>query len=192
MEVPADLNAFVADARAKRANLPALEMVVETYSTPGTDVSRNLHRWDGHGSSRDAADGEDVGWIRTNGRTFEHFAGRWHEYWPSSVDIYGGWTLELPDTCATGWEHRGFDLILDRPTHHLVCGLDEYWVDDEWRLVLRIQHDPDVLGIQTTVEEVVDVTFREQPAELFELPPGADVFCPKCPSPAGSSPTPTP
>jgi hypothetical protein len=65
----------------------------------------------------------------------------------------------------------------------LVCGLEEFWVDDGWRLVVRTQHDPDALVTQTPSSEIIGVTFAPQPADLFVLPEGADVICPSCPSP---------
>ena len=81
-------------------------------------------------------------------------------------------------------------MVMGRPAHHLVCGLDEFWVDDGWRLVVRTQTDPDALSTTTSVDEVVEVTFAEQPAGLFELPEGADVFCPRCLTLAPETPTP--
>jgi hypothetical protein len=168
-------------------------LIVDSYTSPPSGVYRSRHLWDGTGRSRDDVfkDGAwGVAWIRIDGRSYEFFANRWHDYGPDRDDVFNGWTLTLPDDCASGWQHRGFATIFDRPAHHLLCGLDEFWVDDEWRLVVRTQHDPDVLGTQTAVEEVVKVTFAEQPADLFELPPGADVFCPRCRTLAPETPTP--
>lgn len=186
MDPPTDLAAFVADVEAHQRDLPALELLLESYTSPPTDQERIRHRWDGNGSSRDdlfTAGGWEVAWLNIHGRAYEFFGGTWHDYGPGDEDRSTGWALSLPDVCEPGWEHRGFDTVLDRPAHHLVCGLEEFWVDDGWRLVVRTQHDPEALETRALVQEIIEVTFAPQPADLFVLPEGADVFCPRCQSP---------
>ncbi len=86
--------------------------------------------------------------------------------------------LALPDECPGGWQVVGVDLVRDRLADHLACpGIivpDEYWIDRETHLVLRVQ----ILREEqqgTDVEEVVDLRFGDLPAALFDLPKDADV-----------------
>jgi hypothetical protein len=187
---PTDLARFVADLRTTYAPLPALEMIVGTYSVPGTTEERTRHRWDGvYRSVTEILDGGEstVAWLTIGGRTYEQWPpGRWHDYGPGGKSAAPEWPLGLPVDCPGRWEHRGFDIVADRTAHHLVCGLDEFWIDAEWLRVVRVQRDPDPLGVQTSVEELISLQFGPQPADLFVLPDGADVYCPSCAAPTSS------
>jgi hypothetical protein len=87
--------------------------------------------------------------------------------------------LQLPPTCADGWEHVGVDLVLERPADHVACSTEgftpDFWIDRETRLVVRTQSRPDA-DDATAIEEVVELTFEEQPVELFELPAGTELL----------------
>lgn len=189
VEPVTDVSALVADVHKHYLGLPALTMVIEgSSSPPSSSTWRSRYLWDGHGRSRDESlvnGAWEVSWLHIDGRAYEFFAGRWHDYGPAGGDVQGyELPIGLPTTCEPGWAYRGVDVIADRPAHHLVCGLDEYWVDNGWQLVTRVQHTPDALSLTTSIEQVLEVTFEAHPADLFELPPAADVFCPRCPSPA--------
>jgi hypothetical protein len=165
---PGDLDGFIADVLATHEELPPLEMLVEEYQSPfGMDV-----RWrtffDGSGRRRQEYIFDPTGaqpptvYLTTGGRTYESYGltedGRtlWQELGTSPVadsdpDVP---TLGLGEPCPDGWEHRGFDLVVGRPAHHLVCRYLEIWVDDDWRLVVRSQRNPDPLDFMTFVREV--------------------------------------
>jgi hypothetical protein len=188
---PADLDAFIDDVLTTHEELPPLEMLVERYQSPfGLDAQWRTF-FDGSGRRRQEYIFDPTGarpptvYLTTRGRTYESYGltadGRtiWHESGPSPVAESGPEvpTLGLGEPCAEGWEHRGFDLVVGRPAHHLVCRYLEIWVDDDWRLVVRSQRNPDPLDFMTLVWEVQEFRFEQPPAELFELPEDA-VVCP--------------
>jgi len=83
-----------------------------------------------------------------------------------------------PD-CDPGWRAVGVDVVLGRTAIHVACGIDDFWIDDETKLVLRHEEHPaDELHLATGISEVVKLQFMEQPADLFELPPGATIGLP--------------
>ncbi len=69
-------------------------------------------------------------------------------------------------------------MVLGRPADHLRCASDpnepDAWIDRDTHLVVRTQNVTDE-RYGTWVYEVTELEFGPQPAELFELPPGADV-----------------
>jgi hypothetical protein len=189
--VPPDLDAFIADVVATHEGLPPLEMLVEQYQSPfGIDAQWRTF-FDGSGRRRQEYIFDPTGAqpptvsLTTGGRTYESYGltedGRtiWRELGPSPVAESGPDvpTLGLGEPCPEGWEHRGFDLVVGRPAHHLVCRYLEIWVDDDWRLVVRSQRNPDPLDFMTFVREVQEFRFEQPPAGLFELPEDA-VVCP--------------
>ena len=79
-------------------------------------------------------------------------------------------------TAATGWSYVGVEYVAGRPTHHFAC-VGEIWLDIETRLILRTREPlTDDAGQpipgQFGTREVTEITFGEQPADLFEAPEG--------------------
>ena len=186
---PTDLDAFIAEVLASHAQLPALEFLVDEYWSPfGMDAQWRTFN-DGAGRKRTEFIFDPTGarpptvYLTVGGRTYESYEftadGRslWYEFGPAP----GGEseptlpTLGLGEPCPDGWEHMGFDLVVDRPAHHLVCRYLEIWVDTEWLLVVRNQRNPNPLDFMTFVEEVQELRLGQPPAELFELPADAVV-----------------
>ena len=89
-----------------------------------------------------------------------------------------GYPLALPPECATGWELVGTDLVNGSPADHVRCSDGatdpDYWIDRALGLVVREQ-GPDDPQYGTRVQEVTAFQLAEQPADLFELPPGTVV-----------------
>jgi len=182
---PPDLTAFVAKVLATYSALPALEMRVEQVGGPG-QTRHTRHFYDGFGRHRaevdrgpdqtssvfvDTGRGSYVSdGLTDDGRTIWSVGATILEARPPNFGI--------GQPCLEDWEHRGFDLVNDRPTHHLACGQAEYWVDREWLFVVRSQKKPDVLAYHTTVTQLTELRFVQPPAELFELPDDA-VVCAK-------------
>ena len=193
---PADADAFVAELVAKYATLPALEMSVKAAGRSDNGHTRYLY--DGSGRQRqefvfDTAQPPTVS-LLTDGHWYESFGqspdGRsiWQDHGPQE-EIVGVWDFGLSWRCREGWEHRGFDLVNDRPAHHLACGDSHVWVDREWLMAVRSQRKPDPLAYVTDVDELIDLQFGQPPAELFELPKDA---CVSTVRPAGCSAEPSP
>ncbi len=186
--MPADLDAVLAAAMAASDVPTAYEVAVEQWSAkyPGS-TTRTLH--DGAGRYRmemifdgttDPASvvlvGDDYHYATestTDGVVF------WRD---TSSQMNGerrvGYPLRLPLECVGGWQLIGVDLVHGRIADHLACPgplvPDEYWIDRDAHLVLRIQtmHDE---AYGTDVQEVVELRFGPSPPELFDLPVGADV-----------------
>jgi hypothetical protein len=174
---PPDANAFVAEVLAGYATLPPLEMTVDANG------GRTRYLYDGSGRQRhewyyDPAKPPTVS-LLIDGHWYESFGlspdGRsvWQDHGPQ--DVPGVMDFGLGWKCIKGWEHRGFDLVNDRPAHHLACGDSEVWVDRKWLMAVRSQRKSDPLGYDTNVDELVDLQFVQPPAELFELPKDACV-----------------
>ncbi len=179
---PPDVDAFVAEVVAKYATLPALEMTVTADGLGGGRQTRYLY--DGTGRQRqelifDPAEPPTIQ-LFTGGHWYESFGlapdGRtvWQDH-GTVEDVSGVLDFGISWKCREGWEHRGFDLVNDRPAHHLACGDTEVWVDREWLMAVRSQRKPDPLGYTTDVDELLDLQFVQPPAELFELPVDACV-----------------
>ncbi len=86
---------------------------------------------------------------------------------PSAVD---------DGTAAWGWTYVGVEYVAGRPTHHFAC-VGEIWLDIETRLILRTRApETDDAGQpipgQFGTREVTEITFGDQPADLFEAPEG--------------------
>lgn len=178
--VPADLDAFIAEVLERYDEAPALEMLV-AGSAGRPDVQRRFF-YDGSGRLREEyifdPNEPPTVYLRDGDRSYESYGltedGRsiWQDLGPAAdveVPELGG----LSQACRSGWEHVGFDLIMDRPAHHIVCRYREVWIDREWLFVTRAQTNPDPLSNDTYVSEVLELQFVAQPADLFELPADA-------------------
>lgn len=200
LAVPSDLDVFVAEVLATHAAPPGVMVVM------GEGEGRSWHLADGSGRFRQDYGAEPsatkvADMLVTDGHSYESHEQDdgsilWADLGPPASD--GLPDLGISQRCRAGWEHRGFDLVLDRPAHHLVCGYDEYWVDSEWLLVTRHQRNPDPLGYDADVEQVAALRPGAPPAELFQLPADADVRDEACfrrgrpacePRPSGSDAT---
>jgi hypothetical protein len=184
---PADIDALVAASLAALDDPPAFDATVTYWNSkyPGTTTTRVVHDGDGRYRSEQtfeqssdppsiALSGEDYYYtteLTTDGVLF------WRDLSGQRERGGLGFPLRVPDGCAAGWTFVGVDDIHGRPADHLTCpgviAPDEYWIDRETRLVLRMQTLPEEQQ-GTTVEEVTDLRLGQQPAELFDLPPGAD------------------
>ena len=187
---PQDLDAFVASVRTTFGGMSALELVVESWSDPTVgDASPMRYRWDGAENwAMEEASSGSLAWLRTGGRTYEQFPpGRWHDYGPGSGVGPPEWPMLLPSACPSGWQHRGFELVFGRSAHRVVCAYQEFWIDEQWLLVTRVQQNPDWLSLRTSWNEIVSLVFVPQPPGRFRLPLGADIFCPRCASPSPTS-----
>jgi hypothetical protein len=179
--VPPDLDAFVAEVVANHAALGALEMTVVTDLSGGDRFWRYFY--DGAGQSRREYyyDGPDSPTVLLNldGVLYESYGltedGRtlWQQ-WPG---VQAMWIpdFKIGHRCPLDWEHHGFDLVGDRPAHHLVCDESSIWVDVEWLLPVRSQIVASPFDDETWTEELIDLRLGPQPAELFVLPPDAEI-----------------
>ncbi len=169
LAVPGDLDGFVVGVIATLDAPPAVE--IETIERGD---QRTWYLSDGTGRSRidhddppSATDPAEV--IHANGHRYERGRGdRYLDVGPTTRSALPDWGLH--GGCPTGWSYRGTDLVMGRPAHHLACDLDHYWIDAQWSLVTRHQRDPDVLGYDADLNEVLDVRFRQPDPDLFELP----------------------
>ena len=182
---PADLDKLVKAAMLADKDLPAYEVVVENWSAkyPGSQIRV---QYDGSGRYRTeltlegSPDPPSIVLVGDGHRYASQLTTDGFVYWRdmSGSERRIGYPLLLPNECAGGWQFVGVDLVHGRLADHLACPgpivPDGYWIDRDTHLVLRTQslHD-EQSGAQ--VQEVVDLTFGEQPAARFELPPGADV-----------------
>ena len=143
---PPDVDAFVAEVIAKYATLPALEMTIRSDGLGGSTQTRYLY--DGSGRQRhelvfDPAQPPTVQ-LLTGGHWYESFGqspdGRsvWQDH-GLQEEVVGVRDFGLSWECREGWHDRGFDLVNDRPAHHLACGETEVWVDREWLMAVRSQ-----------------------------------------------------
>jgi hypothetical protein len=205
---PPDLAAFVAGISAAYADVPALDLVIESSSHRRGDLVlagptyRSAQFADGTGRFRTELDDDDTTiYITTGGHIWIRYQGDSGPYW---MDDKGPWAdhggvgdimLGFEPACETAWRYEGVDLVLDRPAVRIACDGNEYWVDRERSLVVRHEwHSTDPLEPMISTEEVVTLEFRAQPADLFDLPEGAVVSTtfggPASPEPAGPSPAP--
>jgi len=175
---PVDVDAFVAEVITRYDTMPAFEMSARRnggdyrYLYGGSGRLRSEYTYDPNKPPNVS--------ISANGHEFmldgQTDDGRtvWLDL-PRPGGAARVLDLGIGQRCAVGWQHRGFDLVIDRPAHHLVCGYREFWVDREWLLVMRSQEtNPLVSG--TDVSEVLSVKFVQPPSESFELPDDA-VYC---------------
>ena len=194
---PPDVDAFVAEVVAGYASLPPLEITVKSDGLGGGTNTRYLY--DGSGRQRQELIFDPVQpptvQLLTGGHWYESFGlapdGRsvWRDH-GIQEEIVGVWDFGLSWDCREGWQHRGFDLVNDRPAHHLACGDSEVWVDREWLMAVRSQRKSDPLAYTTEVDQLLELQFVQPPAELFQLPDDACVStyrppgCTDSPSPA--------
>ncbi len=185
---PVELDALLAAAFVAADDLPAYDVTIERWSAkyPGSS-ERTIHDGSGRYRVEMTFDGaRDPGWIMLAGADYRYTTETTTDgfvYWRDrSSEIERApemsYPLGLPLACGGGWELVGVDLVGGRVADHLSCpGIlvpDEYWIDRDTQLVLRIQMLPDETH-GATVDEVVDLHFGPSPAALFELPEGADV-----------------
>ena len=172
---PTDVNAFVADVLAGYATLGPLELTIDLDL--GTNQVRSRYVYDASGRMRlewfyDPNQPPTV-YIVTPEHSYESFGlneeGRpvWQDHGVEPDPRVND--LGLSGRCVGDWKHLGFDLVNDRPAHHLACGDRAFWVDQEWDLVVRNQYKPDPLIDDLRVDEVLDVQFGEPPAGSFDL-----------------------
>jgi hypothetical protein len=183
---PPDIDALVAASLAAMDDPPAYDVTVELWSAkyPGSSM-RVVHDGDGrYRSEQTYPQSPDPPFIALSGDDYFYMTEQTTDgvrFWRDmSGDTDRGrivYPLQLPDECVGGWTFVGVDAIRGRPADHLTCpgalAPDEYWIDRETRLVLRTQTLADE-SQGTSVYEVTEMTLGPQPAELFDLPPGAD------------------
>ena len=145
---PTDVDAFVAAVLAGYATLGPLEMTIQRdlgrsrQDAVSYDETGRM-RLDWFFESSPAADclhrdpGAFVRVIRHNdeGRPV------WQDHGVEAQQ--GVYDLGLTQRCVGSWRHLGFDVVNDRPTHHVACDDREYWIDREWGLVVRTQYKPE-------------------------------------------------
>jgi hypothetical protein len=183
---PADIDALVAKSLKTTDHPPAFDVTVLHWSAkyPSNSV-RVLHDGDGRYRSEQTYDqSPDPPWITLFGDGYYYVTEQTTDgvrFWrdrSGQTERGVRYPLRLPSECAGGWKFVGVDDIHGRPADHLSCAgalaPDEYWVDRATRLVLRVQTLVDEQE-GTTVDEVTDLRLRRQPADLFKLPPGADL-----------------
>ena len=183
---PSDIDALVAASLAATAEPPGFDVTIEHWSAkyPGS-TSQVLHDGDGRYRSEQTFDqSTDPPYVTLSGDGYYYNTDQTTDgvrFWrdrSGQTDRAVRYPLQLQDDCAGGWTFVGVDDIHGRPADHLTCpgGLapDEYWIDRETRLVLRVQTLADERQ-GTNVDEVTDLRLGPQPAYLFELPPDADL-----------------
>ncbi|HLO35923.1 MAG TPA: hypothetical protein VK194_07565, partial [Candidatus Deferrimicrobium sp.] len=186
-----DPSALASQVHATYAHLPPLAMRIESDNHIAGDplfkgsANASLHWSDGTGRFRTEllSDQPPTVYIATGPHIWISYpdqggAVRWLDNRGPYADHGGVGDLMLgfPDACGAGWRHAGVDLVRDRVTHHLVCGGDEFWIDAERLLVVRSEsHPTDPLELTSSITEVAELELGPQPADLFELPPGAVV-----------------
>jgi hypothetical protein len=183
---PKDIDALVAASLSTADDAPAYDVTVEHWSAkyPGS-TTRILHDGDGRYRSEQTFDqSTDPPSITLSGDGYYYVTDQTTDgvrFWRDmSAQTERGvrYPLGLPAECAGGWTFVGVDDINGRPADHLMCpgvlAPDEYWIDRDTRLVLRVQTLVDERQ-GTSVDEVTELRLGVQPAELFELPPDADV-----------------
>ena len=179
---PTDVDAFVAAVLAGYATLGPLEMTIQRDL--GSQVVKTRYSYDETGRMRldwffDPAQPPTV-YIVTPEHSYESFGvndeGRpvWQDHGVEAQQ--GVYDLGLTQRCVGSWRHLGFDVVNDRPTHHVACDDREYWIDREWGLVVRTQYKPDPLLDDVAADEVLDVRFGEPPPGTFDLTDDA-VIC---------------
>ena len=187
VQPPTDVEALVAASLAATDDPPAYDVALEHWSAkyPGS-TTRVVH--DGHGKYRSEQtfdQSPDPPWITLSGEDYYYVTDQttdgvrfWRDRSGEPERGFVRYPLRVPDACAGDWTFVGVDDIHGRAADHLTCpgalAPDEYWIDRETRLVLRVQTLVDERQ-GTTVDEVTDLRLGQQPAELFELPPDADV-----------------
>lgn len=188
VEPPAKVDVVVAAALAASKDLPGFDVTVEHRNAkyPG-NVTRVLHdgsgrfrtEWTFEGSSDPPSimlSGDDYAYateMTADGVVF------WLDLASPRGDARrGSYPLALPDDCPGGWQVVGVDLVRGRLADHLGCpGIivpDQYWIDRETHLVVRVQLLRDEQQ-GTDVDEVIDLRLGELAPELFELPQDADI-----------------
>ena len=184
---PADLDAVVAAALAASDVPSAYVVVVEQWSAkyPGS-TTRTLHDGAGRYRVEMTVDGQvEPAYVLLAGDDYRYATESttdgvvfWRDLSQTSRDWRVGYPLALPPECVGGWQLTGVDDINGRVADHLACPgpivPDEYWIDRETSLVLRVQGMHDVAA-GTDVQEVLQLGFGSSSPELFELPEGADV-----------------
>jgi len=204
-----DMPALLASITARYTDAPALAMVVRssahvTGEATVTGVTHDSLTWaDGTGRFRtELDDGFRTIYITTGGHIWIRYRFNGPETWADNrgpfadhgggIDMLG-WHAD----CAAGWQAVGVDLVLGRTTIQLACGNESFWIDEATHLVLRSETRPeDSLHFMTWINEVVELRFGPQPADLFQLPAGAgiDPVPPKAgaATPPADGPSPSP
>lgn len=184
---PTDIDALVAASIAATDDPPAYDVTVVHWSAkyPGS-TSRVLHDGDGRYRSEQTFDQSiDPPWITLSGDHYYYATEQttdgvrfWRDRSGQTDRGAVRYPLQLPAECAGRWTFVGVDEIHGRPADHLTCpgalAPDEYWIDRQTRLVLRVQTLVDERQ-GTTVDEVTDMRLGPQPKDVFELPPDADL-----------------
>ncbi len=183
---PKDIQALVRASLAATDDPPAFDMTVAHSSAkyPGNAI-RVLHDGAGKYRSEQTFDqSSDPPSITLSGDGYYYVTDQTTDGVRFWRDMSGQtergvrYPLRIPDACIGGWTFVGVDDIHGRPADHLTCpgvlAPDEYWIDRETRLVLRVQTLVDERE-GTSVDEITDLDLGEQPPDLFELPPGADL-----------------
>ena len=184
---PADLDAFVAAVYASYEGSESVDIITHPDRSSGDGLAW-WGRWraDGLGNFRfgrsldEFAPAPIEATLIVGGRLFmwdpQPDGRTWHD-WGQQPDALVV-PLGLPSDCATGWTYLGDDMVMARPAAHIVCGLQEFWIDREWMLVTRAHnHDPafgDDPG--AGLSEVFQVNFGPLPADLFAVPPPDTVW----------------
>lgn len=183
-----DLDTLIGLSIAAVEGLPAYDVVIDHWSARyAGSQTRIRHGGAGRYRTEYSVDGTPdpaaTVLIGPGYRYAQRFTADGVAYWEdtSGSDRGVGYPLSLPADCPGGWTLVGIDVVHERTADHVSCrGVvvpDEYWIDRDTHLVLRVQTFYDEQQ-GTQVEEVVELRFADQPASLFELPPGADLRSP--------------
>ena len=206
--VPVDINALVARARAAQLGLPPVRVTVSRWRSRGGDAGQVHLDYDSltryridwgpdpvsgiTGSSGIVASAEEI--YRSEAaddgtETWHAVAGSRNLRLARDVWLWDALLNRLPEECLIGWRHLGVDLVGPFTADRVTCDSDEYWIDRDSGLVVRLQSG-DATDIQ--ISEVVDLTYGRSPDERFGLPDGAVLMPPTIDPNFTPSPAPQP
>jgi hypothetical protein len=185
---PIDVTELVAEVERSYRHLPALELVIQgSHTSTGDPVvvvepGRTIVRHDGQGRFRtELADDAHTVYIAGEGHVYHSFAGKWRDGWGVFADHggVGDMRFAFPERCESGWQYKGVDVLGTRAAYHVACASADWWIDAEHLIIVRVEfHPTDPLELVTSIDEVVELRFEDQPPELFRLPPGAIIEAP--------------
>jgi Tol biopolymer transport system component len=85
-----------------------------------------------------------------------------------------GCVNEHDGSAAAGWHYVALEYVIGRPTHHVACPDAELWIDVETALILRgrgpaVDDAYQAIPGTNRTNEVTELTFGDQPADLFSF-----------------------
>ena len=194
-----DARAFVRQAYAAHAHLPAMTLVANMWDEEGP-VDPHRYVFDGAGSVRhECCEGAIIiqsrgtrGWTGTadDGRAVWVQEGRPQNLAAHELVTYNG--FNSPE-CELGWRYVGRATILGRAAHHLACTREpegrvsvpdqELWLDAELGIALRgisyaiqMNGNNEPAGSYRSDMEVVLLELGEPARAEFEAPAGMPAF----------------